>query len=175
MNYDILICGVGGQNVQPYLDFFYKLAVKLGEHIYVDYKDGFSKERCSERYSIRIGSGFGDILEGKADAVICLEQLEAVKSRFFPKESGGMVVSKKRILPSSVLNGATEYPTDCMQKCVNDCFKVFETEGEDYLLDCFLCIRIIGFEKEETVGMFKDDFGNPNSLLQAYQQRYVKA
>lgn len=176
MNYDILICSVGGQNVQPYLDFFHKLAVKLDKHIYIDYKDGFSKERCSEKYSIRIGSGFGDILEGYADAVISLEQLEAVKNRFYPKESGGMIVSKKRILPSSVLNGTTEYPTDCMQKCVNDCFKVFESDGENYLFDCFLSMRLLGFEKEETTRMFKEDFVDSDSLItQAYMQRYVKA
>lgn len=176
MNYDILICGVGGQNFQPYLDFFHKFAVKKGEHIFIDYKDGFSKERCSEKLSIRIGSGFGDILEGKADVVICLEQLEAVKSRFYPKESGGMIISKKRILPASVLNGASEYPTDCMQKCVNDCFKVFETDGENFLLECFLCMRLLGFEKEETREMFINDFENSETFLtQAYQQRFVKA
>lgn len=176
MRFDILISAVGGQDVKPYLDFFHKLALKKGEHVFIDYKSGFSKERCSEKYSIRIGGGYGDILEGKADAVISLEQLEAVKSRFYPKESGGLIVSKKRILPASVLNGTTEYPKDCMQKCVNDCFKVFETDGENYLLICYLCLRLLGFEKEETAKLFEEDFGDSDVLIkQAYAQSFVKA
>lgn len=176
MKYDILLSTVGGQNVKPYLDFFQLLSTKIKEHIFIDYKSGFSKERCSEKYSIRIGGGYGEILEGKADAVICLEQLEAVKCRFYPKESGGLIVSKRRILPASVINGTTEYPKDCMQKCVNDCFKVFETDGENSLLICCLCLRLLGLSKEESLNLFKEDFDDfCDTLTRAYSQKYVKA
>lgn len=172
---DILISAVGGQDVKPYLDFFHKIASKTNTNIFVDYKSGFSKERCSERYSIRIGGGYGEILEGKADAVISLEQLEAVKCRFYPKESGGLIVSKKRILPASVINGTTEYPKDCMQKCVNDCFKVFETDGEDYLLNCCLSLRLIGLSEDETLKLVDDYPISSQTVKQAYAQKFVKA
>lgn len=175
MKTNVLVCSVGGQNIKPYLDFFYKYATKTGNRIYIDYNKGFSPERCSEKYSIRIGDGFGEILPGGADAVIATEQLEAVKARFYPNEDGGLIVSKKRILPTSVINGASVYPSDCIQKCINDCFKVFDYDN-DFLMACFLSLRLIGESKERCVALFADEYENVSETIEnAFSRKFVKA
>lgn len=175
MKADILICSVGGQEIRPYLDFFSLFADKIGEHIYIDYKKGFSPERCSESYSVRIGGGFGEILSEGADVVIATEQLEGLKNRFFPSSDGGLIVSKKRILPASVINGTSGYPSDCFQKCINDCFKVFDYD-EDYLTACFLALRLIGIDKDKCLSMFQTDYKEAVEIIEkAFARKFVKA
>lgn len=175
MKADILICSVGGQEIKPYLDFFSLFADKKDERIYIDYKKGFSPERCSESYSIRIGGGFGEILPEGADVVIATEQLEGVKKRFFPSSDGGLIVSKKKILPTSVINGTSGYPTDCFQKCINDCFKVFDYDG-DYLSACFLALRLLRIDKNECLTLFRREYDRATEIIEkAFAQKFVKA
>ncbi len=175
MKIDILICAVGGQNVRKYIDFFDKLARSLNENLYIDTEKGFSPERTVDRYSIRIGGGYGPILEGGADVVISLEQAESLNVRFYPKDEGGMVIANKTIMPIPVLRGISAYPKDCAQKCLNSCFKVFEYNSNS-LIGCLLALRIMGFTKERVLELLRADLPEIEGEIEsAYTQKYVKA
>lgn len=150
MRLDVLLCAVGGQNVQPYLDFFAAYAINEKASLHVHTEKGFSPERVSERYSIRLGDGFGDIPVGKAQAVIALEQLEGLRHRHFVHEDGAMIMSEKRIIPIAVLSHTAKYPENCFQKCINDCFVVYAFSEENTpAYACLLALRATGEDKEK--------------------------
>lgn len=175
MKIDILICAIGGQNVREYIDFFDKLARALNEYLYIDTEKGFSPERTIDRYSVRIGGGYGPILEGGADVVISLEQAESLKFRFYPKDEGGMVIADEKIIPMPVIQGIKTYPKDCAQKCLNTCFKVFEYNSNP-LVGCLLALRIIGFTKERVLELLGVYFAEIEGEIDSvYAQKYVKA
>jgi|GEM_PF-4900566 len=160
MKIDILLVCVGGQDVEPFKNFFTLFCKQKGFELFINYKKGFSKERCSETYSIRIGGGYGDITQGKADAVIALEQLEGVRYRRYVSEEGAMIMSSKRILPLSVLQGVAKYPENAYQKCLNDCFLIYPFDGaENAYFPCLLALRA---SKVEESDLF--DFGKTTNL-----------
>lgn len=175
MKIDILICAVGGQDIREYIVFFDRLARALNEDLYIDVEKGFSPERMIDLYSVRIGGGYGAILEGNADVVISLEQAESIKFRFYPKDEGGMVISNKKVFPVPLIEGIKTYPKDCAQKCLNNCFKIFEYNS-DPLTGCILALRVIGFAKERVLELLGSDYHDIDSVINAvYLQKYVKA
>ncbi|MBQ7652875.1 MAG: hypothetical protein IJS93_00685 [Clostridia bacterium] len=151
MRSDILLVAVGGQNVKPYLDFFFGYAKSKGDYYKVTVEKGRSKEKCVERYSIHIGGGAGDITEGNADVTIALEQLEGVRHRNYSREEGATLVSEKRIIPISVLSRVAAYPENAFQKCVNDCFRVYKFDESDHIFACLLALKVLGIEKDDLI------------------------
>ena len=174
---EILICAVGGQDVEPYIYFFHTFSTIREYSFRVNVKKGYSKERCVETYSIHMGGGYGDITEGNADVVISLEQLEGVRFRHYVKENGGMVVSAKRILPVSVVTNVAKYPEQPLQQCLNDCFLVYKFEEQDSVaFACMLAMKILGCDKTTLYEFAK--LGNlftPEEVDRVFSEKPIRA
>lgn len=174
MKSSILLVCVGDRDISLYTKFFREYASVKGEKFFLSLATNSYNERCSRAYSFKIG-GVGDIIEGDADLVIALEQLEGVRFRRFGREDSSMIVSTHRELPVVVMLGGTPYPNDCFQKCINDCFSVFKAEeGKGDAFICALALRLLG-ESESFVSEIFGKLKVEVDINEVFSQKAVKA
>lgn len=171
MKINILYCCIGREHDREVIDFFDKLARALNEDMYIDVEYAFSRQGMPDFYSIRIGGGYGPILEGGADVVIALDLQDAVELRFYPNDDGGMVIFNDEKTDQEV----NERSRACLQRCINSCFKVFDFSS-NILEACLLTLRIIGFTKERVLTLLEKDFHEITDIIDSvYAKKYIKA
>lgn len=174
MKCNVLIVCVGDRDISFYTRLFREYAHIKGEKLFVSIDTQSYNERCSRAYSFKLG-GVGDIVEGEADLVIALEQLEGVRYRCYGKEEASMIISTYRDIPVSVFFAGKAYPNDCFQKCINDCFSVFKVEehiGDEYI--GALGLRLLG-EDIEQIGQIYSELNITLDLNKVFSQKSVKA
>lgn len=174
MKSSILLVCVGNRDVSTFTNVFREYAQLKGEKLFLSVGTSSYNERSSRAYSYKL-NGVGDIVEGDADLVIALEQLEGVRFRRFGKEESHMIVSTHRDIPISVVLGGISYPNDCFQKCINDCFSVFRVEeesGDEYIVA--LALRLLG-ENMESISNMLERLGLKTDLSKVFSQKSVKA
>ncbi len=174
MKSSILLVCVGDRNIDLFTRLFREYAALKGEKLFLSLASNSYNERCTRAYSFKIG-GIGDIVEGDADLVIALEQLEGVRFRRFGREDSSMIVSTHRELPVVVLLGGGSYPNDCFQKCINDCFSVYKSEEEKG--DAFigaLALRLLG-ESPAFVEYVFDKLELEIDINEVFSRKSVKA
>lgn len=116
MKMDLIIVGVGGQGVLLASRVLGRLAMDMGRDVKVSEVHGMSQRGGDVITHVRIADAVKSPLieEGKADAIIAFEQMEAVRALPFLKEGGVLVVNTQKIMPMPVLTGAAKYPEDLL-------------------------------------------------------------
>lgn len=114
---NVMIVGVGGQGSLLASRLLGAAAEKAGYAVKMSEVHGMSQRGGSVVTYVRYGDEAYSpvIMEGEADYIIALEQLEA--ARFLPmlKVGGTVVASNTRIAPATVLRGAARYPEDTLE------------------------------------------------------------
>ena len=114
MKCDILLCGVGGQGILLAAKIIAAAAERSGLDVCANETHGMAQRGGSVKAQVRIGEKVHGplILEGTADVLASLEQIEALRHAHFLRPGGLAVVSKQAIVPVTVSCGQATYPAD---------------------------------------------------------------
>ena len=104
--------------------------------------------------------------EGSADVLIAFERLEALRYAHFLKKDGILIVNDCRIDPMTVVIGASEYPSNIIEKlkeehkvCVIDGVSEAKKLGNSKVLNSVvlgLAAKHIGFDKKEWINVIEN-------------------
>ncbi len=111
---DVLAVGVGGQGIIKLSDILAEVAFRSGLDTKKSEIHGLSQRGGSVSGQVRWGSKVYSpvIMDGEADFLLALEELEALRNAHRVKPGGMILVNDFRILPATVVTGAAEYPED---------------------------------------------------------------
>ena len=114
----ILLSGVGGQGILLAAKIIGAAAERAGLEVCANEIHGMAQRGGSVRAQVKFGERVHSplILEGTADVLASLEQIEALRSAHFLKPGGLAVVSKQSIIPVTVSCGAATYPADVEER-----------------------------------------------------------
>ncbi|MFP4698077.1 MAG: indolepyruvate oxidoreductase subunit beta [Eubacteriales bacterium] len=124
---NILVVGVGGQGSLLTSRIVGNLALDKGCDVKLSEVHGMAQRGGSVVTHIRYGDKVHApiVEEGKADAIVAFEKLEALRYMHYLKEDGILIVNNQEIDPMSVIVGMEEYPSDTieqLEKNVNNCY-----------------------------------------------------
>ena len=108
----ILLLGVGGQGTILAGDLLAKTAARAGLDVKVSEIHGMSQRGGSVSTVIRIGERVSSMIadEGRADAVVAFEAVEALRAQQFLAKGGRLFVNDEQIVPVSVNIGNARMP-----------------------------------------------------------------
>jgi indolepyruvate ferredoxin oxidoreductase beta subunit len=112
MEFNILICGVGGQGTILSSYVLGNAALKDGHKVRLGEIHGMAQRGGSVTSHVRMGDEvFGSVIpQGKADILIAFEPLEALRNISYLKKDGKIILNTEKINPISVSLGECEYP-----------------------------------------------------------------
>ncbi|NMC76756.1 MAG: indolepyruvate oxidoreductase subunit beta, partial [Candidatus Methanofastidiosa archaeon] len=112
MEFNILICGVGGQGTILASYVLGNAALKEGYKVRLGEIHGMAQRGGSVVSHVRIGDEvYGTVIPtGKADIILAFEPLEALRNISFLKKGGKIILNTERINPISVSLGESDYP-----------------------------------------------------------------
>lgn len=115
----IVIVGVGGQGTLLASKILGHIAVSSGLDAKVSEVHGMSQRGGSVITHVRIAKEgetvYAPLVEqGRADAVLAFERLEALRALPYLKAGGTMILNDQKILPMPVIIGAAQYPEDAL-------------------------------------------------------------
>jgi indolepyruvate ferredoxin oxidoreductase beta subunit len=112
--FNIVFTGVGGTGVLTAARILASAALSEGENVRMGEIHGMAQRGGAVNCTVRIGDNVhGPIIPtGKADLLLSVEPVEALRNvdRIMP--SGTIIVGEYRITPTGVLLGRAEYPDD---------------------------------------------------------------
>ena len=112
--FNIMFTGVGGTGVLTAARILAVAALNEGQNVRMGEIHGMAQRGGAVNCTIRIGENVhGPIIPtGKADLLLSVEPVEALRNvnRIMP--SGTIIVGEYRITPTGVLLGRSEYPSD---------------------------------------------------------------
>jgi indolepyruvate ferredoxin oxidoreductase beta subunit len=111
---NVLAVGIGGQGIIRLSDILADLAFKAGYDIKKSEIHGLSQRGGSVTSHIRWGKKVYTpvIMDGTADFLLALEELEALRYAHKVKPGGIILVNDFSALPVTVVMGTAEYPED---------------------------------------------------------------
>lgn len=111
---NVLIAGVGGQGALTLARIMADACLKSGVHVVTGEVHGMAQRGGSVFAHLRMGKKVrGPIIPlGRADAIISLELVEALRYLDFLSAKGAVIVSKTQIVPPSVWAGLGSYPDE---------------------------------------------------------------
>jgi indolepyruvate ferredoxin oxidoreductase beta subunit len=114
MEYNIVFTGVGGQGVLLASQVIGNAAFEADENVRLGEVHGMSQRGGSVIAHVRIGDDvYGPMVPvGKADVIVALEPMEALRHAEYLKEDGTMVVNFNTEDPLPVQEGQAEYPDE---------------------------------------------------------------
>ena len=112
MEFNILICGVGGQGTILASYVLGNAALKDGHKVRLGEIHGMAQRGGSVVSHVRMGDEvYGTVIpEGKADIIVAFEPLEALRNLSYLKNGGKTILNTEKINPISVSLGESEYP-----------------------------------------------------------------
>ncbi|NMC60905.1 MAG: indolepyruvate ferredoxin oxidoreductase subunit beta [Candidatus Methanofastidiosa archaeon] len=112
MEFNILICGVGGQGTILASYVLGNAALKEGYKVRLGEIHGMAQRGGSVVSHVRMGDDvYGSVIpQGKADIILAFEPLEALRNISSLKKGGKIILNIERINPISVSLGESEYP-----------------------------------------------------------------
>jgi indolepyruvate ferredoxin oxidoreductase, beta subunit len=115
----VLFTGVGGQGIILATTVLAKAAIESGLDVKVSEVHGMAQRGGSVEGSVRIGKEVFSPIINRADFIIAIEKLEAL--RYIGKlETGGfLLVNDYEIYPSTVFSKDTEYPKNIEERISN--------------------------------------------------------
>ena len=111
MEFNILICGVGGQGTILASYILGNAALKEGYKVRLGEIHGMAQRGGSVVSHVRMGDEvYGSVIPpGKADIILAFEPLEALRNISSLKKGGKIILNTERINPISVSLGESEY------------------------------------------------------------------
>ncbi|MHC4914394.1 MAG: indolepyruvate oxidoreductase subunit beta [Planctomycetota bacterium] len=111
---NVLLVGVGGQGIVLASQVLARLAFEAGLDVKQNEVHGLSQRGGSVTGHVRWGEEVFTpvIMEGEADFLLSLEELEALRWAHFVRPGGLIVTGRRHILPASVTAGGQDYPED---------------------------------------------------------------
>lgn len=112
--FNIMFTGVGGTGVLTAARILASAALTEGQNVRMGEIHGMAQRGGAVNCTIRIGENVhGPIIPtGKADLLLSVEPVEALRNVNRIAPSGTIVVGEYRITPTGVLLGRSEYPND---------------------------------------------------------------
>ena len=112
MEFNILICGVGGQGTILASYVLGNAALKEGYKVRLGEIHGMAQRGGSVVSHVRMGDEvYGSVIpQGKADIIIAFEPLEALRNISYLKKDGKVILNTERINPITVSLGESDYP-----------------------------------------------------------------
>ena len=110
----VLAVGIGGQGIITLTNILAEAAFRAGHDAKQSEIHGLSQRGGSVSGQVRWGRKVYTpiIMEGTADFLVALEELESLRYAHVLKPGGLILVNDFSILPATVLTGAAAYPAD---------------------------------------------------------------
>jgi indolepyruvate ferredoxin oxidoreductase beta subunit len=110
----VLAVGVGGQGIITLTGILAEVAFRAGYDAKQSEIHGLSQRGGSVSGQVRWGVKVYTpiVMEGEADFLLALEELEALRNVHHLKPNGLILVNDYSILPATVVTGAAAYPAD---------------------------------------------------------------
>ncbi|MDH5268185.1 MAG: indolepyruvate ferredoxin oxidoreductase subunit beta [Candidatus Bathyarchaeota archaeon] len=110
---NIVLAGVGGQGILLAANILGSAAVKEGFNVRVSEIHGMAQRGGAVVCHVRIGEGVHapTAVEGKADVIVGLEPVEALRNIKFASSQTWVLLNTEPIIPSIVSLGNTAYPS----------------------------------------------------------------
>lgn len=123
---NIMIVGVGGQGSLLASKLLGKLLLSKGYDVKVSEVHGMSQRGGSVVTHVRYGEKvYSPIIDkGEADVIVSFELLEAARWTQYLRPNGKIITNTQRIHPMPVITGATQYPTELVEKMKNAGFDI---------------------------------------------------
>lgn len=114
----VVLAGVGGQGTILAANLLARALVAHGYDVKTSEVHGMAQRGGSVVSMVRFGQEVASPLvpHGSAEAVIATEMIEALRVVHFLARGGRMIVSRTRVDPLPVLQGAVEYPPDLEER-----------------------------------------------------------
>jgi len=114
----ILFAGVGGQGIVLASKIVAKTAFNAGLMVKESELHGMAQRGGSVVSHVRFGSEVYSPLipRGKADILVALEELEGLRYAAYLRLGGRVIINRKQVLPSTINDGAPEYPGDVRER-----------------------------------------------------------
>ena len=111
--FNVIICGVGGQGVVLMSELLGNAAVKDGLDVRGSEVLGMAQRGGSVFSNIRIGSEvYAPLIpEGRCDILIALEPSEAMRNIVYLSESSLVILNTRQVVPFTVFLGKSGYPS----------------------------------------------------------------
>lgn len=111
---NVLAVGVGGQGIITLTNILAEVAFRAGHDTKQSEIHGLSQRGGSVSGQVRWGRKVHTpiTMEGEADFLVAMEELEALRNAHRLKVDGVILVNDFRILPATVVTGQAPYPTD---------------------------------------------------------------
>ena len=111
---NVLAVGVGGQGIIRLSDVLAAVAFDAGHDVKKSEIHGMAQRGGSVTSHIRWGSGVHSpvIMEGSAHFIVGMEELETLRNAHVLRTDGTIILNDFRVLPTTVVSGAAEYPED---------------------------------------------------------------
>ena len=111
---NVLVVGVGGQGIIRLSNLIADVAFSLDFDVKKSEIHGLSQRGGSVTSHVRWGHKVHTpvIMDGEADFILALEELEALRNAHVLKPEGTILVSDFRLLPATVVSGKATYPDD---------------------------------------------------------------
>ncbi|MFW9985121.1 MAG: indolepyruvate oxidoreductase subunit beta [Candidatus Odinarchaeota archaeon] len=112
--FNIMFTGVGGTGVLTAARVLATAALIEGQNVRMGEIHGMAQRGGAVNCSIRIGSSVhGPIIPtGKADVLLSVEPVEALRNVDRMMSTGTIIVGEHQIIPTAVLLGRAEYPSN---------------------------------------------------------------
>ena len=130
--FNVVVCGVGGQGILTFSRILASAAVKLGYNVRVGETLGMSQRGGMVQSFIRFGLGVLSPLipVGGADVVVSLDYIEALRVFKYASRDSTIIINSNTIPPISALIGDGRMPS------LSDVVKVYgEVTNKVYILD----------------------------------------
>lgn len=111
-NYNIVLCGVGGQGTILASKIIAQTAVRLGQNCRVGETHGMSQRGGSVISHVRIGESVHGALtpDAHGDLMIAFEPVESLRYMNYLKKDAYIILNSQSIIPTSVNAGLATYP-----------------------------------------------------------------
>ena len=112
---NVLAVGVGGQGIITLTNILSQVVFEAGFDVKQSEIHGLSQRGGSVSGQVRWGA-LGEkvhtpiIMEGEADFLLAMEELEALRNAHYLKPGGMILVNDFSILPATVVTGKSQYP-----------------------------------------------------------------
>ncbi len=115
---NVLAVGVGGQGIIRFSNLLAMAAFIAGRDVKKSEIHGLSQRGGSVTSHIRWGERVFTpvIMNGEADFILALEELEALRWAHMVKPGGLILVNNFRILPATVITGKAAYPENLRKR-----------------------------------------------------------
>jgi indolepyruvate ferredoxin oxidoreductase beta subunit len=112
--FNIMFTGVGGTGVLTAARILASAALTEGQNVRMGEIHGMAQRGGAVNCTIRMGENVhGPIIPtGRADLLLSVEPVEALRNINYIMPSGTIIVGEYRITPTGVLLGRSEYPSD---------------------------------------------------------------